>query len=185
MKISCTWRWTRHRLVRQSSSGWWRCRSTCRSSCLCLSGWTSAIGLIVINCPSVCVEISPGWRTVTPLGNKILQTGWAVFVEFNPCPPVSATFQRVCWCLRERTFRYGAYAAMWHLSFLFQNGMTTSMSQPWLTPSWTASPLTQFGLNSKVTQWEEKIKKNNNFAEPKATISEVVHLKTLQKAHLM
>ena len=43
----------------------------------------------------------------------------------------------------------------------------------------------QFGLNSKVTQREGKIKKNNNFAEPKATISEVVHLKTLQKAHLM
>ena len=29
------------------------------------------------------------------------------------------------------------------------------------------------------------IKKNNNFAEPKATISEVVNLKTLQKVHLM
>ena len=70
MKISCTWRWTRHRLVRQSPSGWWRCRSVCRSSCLCPSGWTSAIGLIVINCQSVCAEISPGWRTVTPLGKR-------------------------------------------------------------------------------------------------------------------
>lgn len=28
-------------------------------------------------------------------------------------------------------------------------------------------------------------KKNNNFVEPKATISEMAHLKTLQKVHLM
>ena len=30
-----------------------------------------------------------------------------------------------------------------------------------------------------------KVSQSNNFAEPKATISEVVHLKTLQKVHLM
>ena len=29
----------------------------------------------------------------------------------------------------------------------YPNGMTTSMNLPWLTQSWTASPLTRFGLS--------------------------------------
>ena len=33
--------------------------------------------------------------------------------------------------------------------------------------------------SSALAREEEKIRKNNNFVEPKATISEVVHLKTL------
>lgn len=96
-----------------------------------------------------------------------------------------STTTRVWPCCRYLRTAIRGNQWSWHHGFLSQNGMTTSMNQPWLTPSWIASPLTRFGLNSKETQWEGKIKKNNNFAEPKANISEVVHLKTLQKVHLM
>lgn len=40
-------------------------------------------------------------------------------------------------------------------------------------------------IELKGDSMRRKNQKNNNFAEPKATISEVVHLKTLQKVHLM
>lgn len=40
-------------------------------------------------------------------------------------------------------------------------------------------------IELKGDSMRRKNQKNNNFAEPKATIPEVVHLKTLQKVHLM
>lgn len=40
-------------------------------------------------------------------------------------------------------------------------------------------------IELKGDSMRRKNQKNNNFAEPKATISEAVHLKTLQKVHLM